>query len=75
MSFWLAKPVYELLPYGYMLAGLVLTCGSWWVNASGWSSLMLAVGLLLLLVGLVIWLRRRDYRTAQAEYDRRSLDD
>lgn len=75
MSFWLAKPVYELLPYSYMLVGLGLSCASWWINASRWSSIMLTAGLLLLIIGLVIWLRRRDYRTAQAEYNRRSLDD
>lgn len=75
MSLWLAKPIYELLPYGYMLVGLLLGCASWWVNVSRWSSIMLVAGVLLLIVGLVVWLRRRDYRTAQAEYTQRSLDD
>ena len=75
MNLWLAKPVYELLPYGYMLLGIVLSVGSWRVNASGLSSLMLAAGLLLLIVGLVLWLRRRDYRAAQAQYNKHSLDE
>ena len=34
-----------------------------------------AVGALSLMAGLVLWLRRKDYRTKQAEYDGRSLDD
>ena len=37
--------------------------------------LLLAVGSLSLLAGIVLWLRRRDYRTRQAEYTNRSLDD
>lgn len=75
MSMWLAKPLYEFLPYGYMSCGGALCVGSWWVK-SGWlSSSMLGIGLLLLIVGLVLWLRRKDYRTAQAEYNNRSLDE
>ena len=38
-------------------------------------SVFLAVGALSLMAGLVLWLRRRDYRTRQSEYNSRSLDD
>ena len=75
MALWIAKPVYEFLPYAYMLVGGALSCASWLTNAGRLSSWMLAAGLLLLVGGLVIWLRRRDYRTAQSEYNSRSLDD
>jgi hypothetical protein len=33
------------------------------------------VGGLCLTVGLVLWMRRREYRRNQAEYDSSSLDD
>jgi hypothetical protein len=72
---WLARPVYELLPYFYMLLGLVLVAASFWVNVERWSSWLLGGGGLALLVGLVLWLKRKDYRKAQSEYNRHSLDE
>jgi len=71
---WLARPVYESLPYLYALGGVALMCASWFVKAF-WSLLLLVAGGAALLAGLVIWLKRRDYRAQQAEYDSRSLDD
>lgn len=70
---WLARPVYEFLPYAYMLAGALLLGASFFV--ASWSSLLMWVGIVSLLLGLVFWLKRRDYRTAQSEYNRKSLDD
>ena len=75
MSVWLAKPIYEFLPYLYMLIGLVLVGSSWLVSASGWPMALLIAGCVALLAGLVIWLRRRDYRTTQAQYNSHSLDE
>jgi hypothetical protein len=75
MSVWLAKPIYEFLPYLYMLVGLVLVGSSWVVHTPGWPMWLLIVGCVALLAGLVIWLRRRDYRTTQAQYNKRSLDE
>lgn len=72
---WLARPVYELLPYFYMLLGLVLVAASFWVNAARSSSWLLGGGGLAMLVGLVLWLKRKDYRKAQSEYNRHSLDE
>jgi hypothetical protein len=72
---WISRPVYELLPYLYMLAGASLLVAAWLVQAQVWPSLFLALGALSLMAGLVLWLRRKDYRTKQAEYDSRSLDD
>ena len=73
---WISRPLYELLPYLYMLVGAVLLAAAWLTEATGtWPSLFLAVGALSLMGGLVLWLRRKDYRSKQAEYDSRSLDD
>jgi hypothetical protein len=72
---WISRPVYELLPYLYMLAGAGLLAAAWLVQAQVWPSIFLAAGALSLMAGLVLWLRRKDYRTKQAEYDSRSLDD
>jgi hypothetical protein len=75
MALWLAKPFYEALPYLYMVVGLLLLGGSWLASRPPWPTLLLAAGCLSLLGGLVIWLRRRDYRATQAIYNSHSLDD
>ncbi len=75
MSVWLVKPLYELLPYGYMAAGVALLFFSWAATGSVLPTVLLVLGCLSLLAGLTIWLRRRDYRTTQAQYNSRSLDE
>ena len=72
---WLARPIYELLPYLYMLVGAVLLGAAWLINVETLPSVFMVVGSLSLLAGIVLWLRRRDYRTSQAEYNSRSLDE
>jgi nitrate reductase gamma subunit len=72
---WLARPIYEFLPYLYMLVGAVLLGAAWLVNVETLPSVFMVVGSLSLLAGIVLWLRRRDYRTTQSEYNSRSLDE
>jgi hypothetical protein len=72
---WMPRPIYELLPYVYMGLGTVLIGTAWFLQVETWPGIMLGVGSLSLLVGLVLFLRRKDYRTRQAEYSNRSLDD
>jgi hypothetical protein len=71
---WLPRPVYEALPYAYMLAGAGLLLAAFLLEA-GPRSLLMVFGVGAVTVGLVFWMRRRDYRAAQDEYDQRSLDD
>ncbi len=70
---WLSRPLYEFLPYAYMLVGIAALGASFFI-ASG-STWLAVLGIALLILGLVFWLKRRDYRTAQSEYTRKSLDD
>ena len=72
---WLARPVYEFLPYLYMLVGVALLGAAWFIEMSTLPSVFMVVGVLSLMAGLVLWLRRRDYRTRQSEYNSRSLED
>ncbi len=72
---WIARPVYEFLPYLYMVAGALFLAASWYLTEGALPLLLLGAGALCLIAGLVLWLRRRDYRTAQSEYNSRSLDD
>ena len=72
---WIARPIYELLPYVYMLVGAGLLGIAWFVNVETLPNVLLLIGSLSLLAGIVLWLRRKDYRTRQAEYTNRSLED
>ena len=72
---WLPRPLYEFLPYVYMLVGIGLLAAAWFVDMKTLPSVFMVVGALSLMAGLVLWLRRRDYRTRQAEYSNRTLED
>ena len=72
---WLARPIYEFLSYLYMLVGVGLLAAAWFIEMSTLPSVFMVVGVLSLMAGLVLWLRRRDYRTRQSEYNSRSLED
>ena len=72
---WLARPIYEVLPYFYMLVGAVLLGAAWFVSAEKLPGIFMGLGSLSLLAGIVLWLRRKDYRASQAEYNSKSLDD
>jgi len=71
---WIPRPLYEALPYVYMGSGAALLAGAYFIE-HGPRGVMLALGAAALTLGLVLWMRRRDYRASQAEYDSRSLDE
>jgi len=71
---WLPRPLYEAVPYIYLGAGAALL-GAAFLTARGLSGLLFGLGAASLVVGLVIWMRRRDYRAGQQEYDVHVLDD
>lgn len=59
---WISKPIYESLPYFYLLVGLVSLAASMYLNYWIWPELCFGIGLLSLVAGLVVLLRRRDHR-------------
>jgi hypothetical protein len=62
----LSRPLYEALPWIYIVCGLAALVGSY-LHPSKMHSLVLGLpGLLALVAGVVILLRRRDYRQMQA---------
>ena len=65
---WLPKPVYEALPFILLTAGLLLAVGSY-LSSLGW---LLVVASLVAVAGLVLYLKRRDYRLSRSriKYDR-----
>jgi hypothetical protein len=71
---WIPRPLYEVLPYVYMAAGAAALGVAFFVERAP-HGLLLLLGGLGLTVGLVLWMRRRDFRASRAEYDAGSLDD
>jgi hypothetical protein len=64
----LSKPLYESLPWLYVLAGALLIGVSHQLHSGVLSVLLLLAGLLAVIGGAAIWLRRRDFRATRAEY-------
>jgi len=63
---WLSKPVYEALPFAYMGVGLAAVIASFVLPPRPWSLALTVAGLCVLIGGLVLWLRRRDYRSSRS---------
>ena len=64
-TMWIAKPIYESLPYLYLLAGAASLAASMYVNYGYWPTISFATGLICLVAGLVVLLKRRDYRITE----------
>jgi uncharacterized membrane protein YfcA len=65
----LSRPVYEGLPWLYIACGLVALLASYLLASHAAASLLVGVlGLLVLVGGIVVLLRRRDYRRLRSEY-------
>jgi hypothetical protein len=71
---WIPRRLYEVLPYAYMAAGVAAFAGAF-MGDRGPHGLLMLLGGLGLTAGLVLWMRRREYRRNQAEYDPSSLDE
>ena len=68
----LARPLYESLPWIYILCGLLALVASYLNDSAVVSAVAGALGVVCLLGGLVLLLRRRDYRELRARYDKPS---
>lgn len=65
----LSRPVYEGLPWFYMAFGLAALAVSYLLAAHGALSHALGLlGLVTLVYGIVVFLRRRDFRALRSEY-------
>jgi membrane associated rhomboid family serine protease len=64
-----SRPVYEGLPWFYIICGLLALLASYLLAAHGSISLVAGLlGLLSVVAGIVVVLRRRDYRALRARY-------
>jgi membrane associated rhomboid family serine protease len=64
-----SRPVYESLPWAYIICGVAALIASYLLAARGALSLLFGVlGLLCVVGGIVVLLRRRDYRALRSQY-------
>ncbi len=63
---WLSKPLYEALPYYYIGIGVAALIASLYVNYWYWPLICTVVGMIGLVAGLVVLLKRRDYRRSRS---------
>lgn len=64
---WLRAPVYEGWPFFAMGFGLAAIVTSFMLPEEQWWAPLIALGgLVLLVAGLVVWLKRRDYRSSRS---------
>lgn len=63
---WLAKPLYESLPAALIAAGLLALLSALYVDRWIWAELMVGTGLVFVVTGLVLVLRRCGYRASRS---------
>jgi hypothetical protein len=68
---WVSKPIYESLPYMYLFVGTVSLGASMYVNHWYWPTISFVTGLVCLVAGLVVLLKRRDYRVTDRRVGQR----
>ena len=67
-AMWIAKPIYESLPYFYLLVGGVSLGASMYVNHWYWPTICFVTGIGCLVAGLVVLLKRRDSRITHRKH-------
>jgi hypothetical protein len=64
----LSRPIYEGLPWFYVGSGLLALLASYFQESRFFSLILGLLGLVCVLGGLVVLLRRRDFRALSANY-------
>ncbi len=63
-----SRPLYEALPYAYIAVGAAALVASFAWRVADWSGILAFFGVVAIVGGLVLVLRRRDYRIRQRHY-------
>lgn len=68
---WLSRKIYESLPYYYVAVGIATLIVIPYVNYWYWPMIAMVIGFGSITAGLVVWLRRRDYRASRSRIETR----
>ena len=66
---WLPRILYESIPFLLLVLGAVGIGAAFYVDSWYWSEILAADGLIALVVGLVLLLRRKGYRSSRSRID------
>ena len=66
---WLPKSIYESLPFYYIALGLLSFGASLYIDFWYWPLICTVVAIVTVVGGLVVWLKRRDYRSSRSRID------
>ena len=64
----IVRPLYEALPYAYIVIGVAAVGASFVWRVANWSGILAVFGLVAVVGGLMLALRRRDYRIQKRHY-------
>ena len=64
----IARTIYEALPWVYMILGAAAIAASYLWRQPLWTEALAVCGLAAVVLGLMLVLRRRDYRIQQRRY-------
>jgi Flp pilus assembly protein TadB len=64
----LSRPIYEALPWFYIICGLAALVASYLTRSHAMSFVLGLPGLVAMIGGLVVLLRRREFRRMRADY-------
>jgi Flp pilus assembly protein TadB len=66
---WIPKILYESIPFYYLVLGAICIAAAFYVDSWYWAEVLAAGGLLALVIGLVLLLRRKGYRSSRSRVD------
>jgi len=68
-AMWLPKFLYESLPFYYLALGAAVLGAAFYVDKGYWPEICAGAGIVLLVLGLVLVLRRKGYRASRSRLD------
>ena len=70
-AMWIPSPLYESLPYLYILGGVLFISGTLYIGVTApGASLYIACGLISIVAGVVVFIRRQMHRASAEQPDK-----